>query len=93
MARNRALTVHFTDATKLSFIFPQQTDEDIMAEKVKEILSGEQLAIEADESLYVIPTSNVKYIQAYPAPQKLPDKVIKGATLIDSSDAGSRSKR
>ena len=66
MAKNRALTVHFTDATKLSFIFPQQSDENVMAQKVKDIVSREQLAIEADESLFVIPMSNVKYIQAYP---------------------------
>ena len=68
MAKNRALTVHFTDTTKLSFIFPQQSDENVMAEKVKQILSREQLAIEADDSLFVIPMSNVKYVQAYPAP-------------------------
>ena len=84
MAKNRALTVHFTDSTKLSFIFPQQADESVMAEKVKEILSREQLAIEADDSLFVIPMSNVKYVQAYPAPGKLPERVIQGATLVDT---------
>ena len=84
MARNRALTVHFTDTTSLSFIFPQQSDDAVMAQRVKEILSRDQLAIEADESLFVIPMSNVKYIQAYPAPDKLPDSVIQGATLVDN---------
>ena len=83
MRKNRALTVHFTDATKLSFIFPQQSDENVMAQRVKEILSREQLAIEADESLFVIPMSNVRYVQAYPAPDKLPENVIQGATLVD----------
>ena len=42
MAKNRALTVHFTDATKLSFIFPQQSDENVMAQRVKEILDTHQ---------------------------------------------------
>ncbi|WP_455233876.1 hypothetical protein [Thiogranum longum] len=84
MSKNRALTIHFTDTTKLSFIFPQQADENIMAQKVKQLLDNEQLAIEADESLFVIPMSNVKYLQAYPAPSKLPDNVIQGATFLDT---------
>lgn len=81
MSENRALVIHFNDATKLSFIFPKQADDSSVAEKVREILGGEQLLIEADDSLFVVPQTNIKYIQAYPAPDKLPGNVIRGATL------------
>jgi hypothetical protein len=81
MHENRALIVHFNDATTLSFIFPKQADAHSVTEKIKQVLSGEQLVIEADGSLFVIPQSSVKFMQAYPAPSALPDNVISGATL------------
>jgi len=81
MQENRALIVHFNDATTLSFIFPRQADDRSVTEKIRQVLSGEQLIIEADGSLYVIPQTNVKYMQTYPAPSALPENVITGATL------------
>lgn len=68
MHENRALLVHFNDATTLSFIFPKQVDDHSVTEKIKQVLSGEQLVIEADGSLFVIPQSSIKYMQTYPAP-------------------------
>jgi len=81
MSENRALVIHFHDTTKLSFIFPRQSDDHSVAEKVRQLLGGAQLVIEADDFLYVIPQTSIKYVQAYPAPDKLPDNVIQGATL------------
>jgi len=81
MQENRALIVHFDDGTTLSFIFPRQVDDLSVTEKIRQVLSGEQLIIEADGSLYVIPGTSVKYLQAYPAPSALPENAIAGATL------------
>ena len=81
MQENRALIVHFNDATTLSFIFPSQADDDSVTEKFKQVLSAEQVVIEADGSLFIIPQSSIKYMQAYPAPSTPTDKIISGATL------------
>jgi hypothetical protein len=81
MHENRALIVHFNDATTLSFIFPSQTDDHSVGERIKQVLNSEQLLIEADGSLYVIPKSSIKYMQAYPAPATVPEGAISGATL------------
>ena len=81
MIENRALVIHFNDATNISFLFPKQTDDFSVAQKVREVLGGQQLIVEADGSLYVIPHTSIKYIQVYPSPGKLPENVIKGATL------------
>lgn len=81
MIENRALVIHFNDATNISFLFPKQTDDFSVAQKVREVLGGQQLIVEADGSLYVIPHTSIKYIQVYPSPAKLPENVIKGATL------------
>ncbi len=81
MIENRALVIHFNDSTEISFIFPKQTDDSSVARKIREVLSSQQFVVEADGSLFVIPHTSIKYVQIYPSPDKLPDNVIKGATL------------
>ena len=81
----RGMIIHFTDGTKKVLEFPQQVaDGDAtMAERIKELLKARNLTIEADGALIVIPLENVKYIQSYPAPKKLPVGVIRGASFKD----------
>jgi hypothetical protein len=81
----RGMIIHFTDGTKKVLEFPQQlADNDAsLAEKLRAILSGRNLTIEAEGALIVIPLENVKYIQSYPAPKKLPAGVIRGASFKD----------
>jgi hypothetical protein len=73
MAEPRRLIIHFTDGTKKLLEFPQ----------LKEALEARHLVIEADGALVVIPFENIRYLQAYPAPKKLPAYAIKGATFRD----------
>ncbi|KPK38092.1 MAG: hypothetical protein AMJ69_09390 [Gammaproteobacteria bacterium SG8_47] len=85
MTSNRALTIHFTDGTKLSFDFPAQVeDQHNIAHRIQELLRQPQLVIEADGALLVFPMQNIKYVQAYPSPDKLPDTVIRHATITDA---------
>jgi hypothetical protein len=51
--------------------------------RLEKVLNHQALLIEAEGALMCIPFHNVKYLQVYPAPAKLPDHVIKAATLID----------
>jgi hypothetical protein len=39
------------------------------------------MIVEADGALLIIPFENVKYIQAYPAPKKLPEHAIRAASF------------
>jgi hypothetical protein len=85
MATRNFLTIHFTDGSDLSVTFPQQTDDfHQMAAKVQKALDANQLAIEIDGELFVIPMNNIKYLQVNPAPRKLPDTVIRSASLKPS---------
>lgn len=81
----RGMIIYFTDGTKKVLEFPQQLpDGDAnLAEKLKGVLEARHLTIEADGALVVIPLQNVKYIQTYPAPKKLPAGVIRGASFKD----------
>ena len=82
MAIKRFLTVHFTDGSKLSVTFPQQSDDfNQIASRVQKALDANQLAIEIDGELFVVPMNNVKYLQVNPAPEKLPESVIHSGAL------------
>ena len=82
MATKRFLTIHFNDGSKLSATFPQQSDNFTqVASRVQKALDANQLAIEIDGELFVIPMNNVKYLQVNPAPEKLPDSVIRCGAL------------
>ena len=85
MSEKRGLIIHFMDGTKKVLEFPQQVaDGDVAAAaKLKAALEARQLAIEAEGALVVIPLDNVKYLQLYPAPKKLPAGVIRGASFKD----------
>ena len=80
----RGLTVHFCDGSKLSIEFPAQTPNEMAALlKVEEVLKQRQIVATVDGAVLVIPFDNVKYIQAFPAPPKLPRYAILGASVRD----------
>jgi hypothetical protein len=83
MARDRRITIHFTDGNQLAFKFPQQAELSVMATAVQKALERDKITIEAEGALYTVPLTNVKYIRMSPVPQRLPDAVITGATLAD----------
>jgi hypothetical protein len=81
----RGMIIHFIDGSKKVLEFPPQVapgDPNVTL-KLKDILDERHLLIEADGALLVIPFENVKYIQSYPAPKKLPAGVIRGASFRD----------
>ena len=82
MADERGMTIHFTDGTKMGLSFPKQVKSDeTVSVRLEKILDRAALLVEADGALLVFPFSNVKYLQVYPSPPKLPDYVIKGASV------------
>ena len=82
MAEDRGLTVHFIDGSKMSFSFPKQVRADeFVAGRIEKVLDKNTLLVEADGALIVIPFSSIKYMQMHTAPQRLPDYVIKEATV------------
>lgn len=82
MAEDRDMTVHFMDGSKLSFSFPKQvTHEEFVSGRLDKILDKSCLVVEADGAALMIPFANIKYIQMYGVPKKLPDYVIRNATI------------
>jgi hypothetical protein len=82
MADERGMTIHFTDGSKMGLSFPKQVKSDeTVSVRLEKILDRAALLVEADGALLVVPLSNVKYLQVSPAPPKLPDYVIKDASV------------
>jgi len=84
MAEQRRLIIHFIDGSKKLLEFPQQADDDAsLAVRLKEALEARHLVVEADGALVVIPFDSIRYLQAYPAPRKLPKYAIRGGSFKD----------
>jgi len=84
MKSKRWMTIFFTDGTKLKFDFPKQRDDTSnIGAMIKKTLNQNQLILEVEGTMFTIPFVNVKYIQIYPCPEKLPDTAIRGAKLVD----------
>ena len=83
MPEQRRLIIHFVDGSKKLLEFPPQVADATMAARLQEALEARHLVIEADGALVVIPFENIRYLQAYPAPKKLPSYAIKGASFKD----------
>ena len=84
MTERRGITIYFIDGSKMKLDFPKQTLNEVgTALKLKEILAARQLIAEVDGVLLVIPFDNIKYIEAHPAPAKLPEYIIKGASIAN----------
>ena len=80
--QKRGLTIYFMDGKTMKLDFPKQTlNEWGAAIKIKEVLGAPHLLAEVDGMLLIFPFANIKYIAAYPAPGKLPELTIKGATI------------
>ena len=84
MSNERGMTIHFMDGTKLRLKFPKQvkTDEAVSL-RLEKMITHQGLLVEAEGALLLIPYNNIKYLQSYPAPGKLPDYVIKEAAITE----------
>jgi hypothetical protein len=82
MTAKREMTIHYMDGSTMKLDFPVQApNESAQVIKLKEALAGRHLVVEADGAVLVIPFENIKYIQAYPAPKRLPENAIRAASF------------
>ena len=77
----RHLHIHFNDGDRLEVSFPEQGDSQTIATRVQKALEALTLAVEVEGQLYAIPVTSIKYLQLSPAPDTLPDTVIRGASM------------
>ena len=82
MTNERGMTIYFMDGSKMAVTFPKQVkSEEAVSVRLEQMLDKAALMVEADGALLMLPFSNIKYLQVYPAPPRLPDYVIKDAAV------------
>ena len=78
----RHLELEFMDGTRASFSFPQQLPKGYGTRiRMDSLMEKPFLMIEVEGAVTFYPTVNIKSIRAYPAPDDLPEYVIRGAHL------------
>ena len=83
MQDKRGVTIFFNDGSKLALDFPKQSpNETAAAIKLDDVLKNRYMLFEADSTFLMIPFENVRYVQLYPAPEKVQGHTyIKGASI------------
>ncbi|MFC1824344.1 hypothetical protein ACFL9T_16670 [Thermodesulfobacteriota bacterium] len=80
----RFLTIHYVNGTTQKFEFPIQPDETLSgAARVKELLAGNQLIIELEDRVLIIPFQSIQSIEVSPPPEKMPATALRNARLTD----------
>lgn len=84
MTDKRNMIIHFMDGTKVAYDFPKQVDDELsVASKIGKLLELQYLVIECDGVMQLYPVCNIKSINVYPLPDRLPDFVIHGADQVE----------
>ena len=80
MSADRWLRIEYLDGTSETFSFPKQAkDAYEQTQRMREALTADRIVLESDGMLHIIPLSAVKRLDFSPAPDKLPDQVVKDA--------------
>ncbi|HYL19422.1 MAG TPA: hypothetical protein VEV20_12130 [Burkholderiales bacterium] len=83
MAEDVRMTIHFTDNSSLSLIFPRVAESDTLSSRIESLLKNQYLLLEVEDSVMMFPFHNVKYIQTQPAPDPLPPNINRTARIQD----------
>jgi hypothetical protein len=80
-ANLRHATFYFLDNSNLKIVWPKQGSKDpqVFASQVKKSLEADKFTAVVDGQLVVIPMRNVKYVVISPAPETLPQGIIRKA--------------
>ncbi|MGE0269499.1 MAG: hypothetical protein AB7S78_13700 [Candidatus Omnitrophota bacterium] len=75
--------IDFIDGTSMRFEFQVDgSDTMSVANEIHRIADSPTLCFEIDNKLVFLPTANIRSIEVYPAPAKIPSNVLRGATSL-----------
>lgn len=79
----RHATFFFLDNSNMKLVWPKQGSKDpqVFASQVKKSLEADTFIAEVEGQLMIIPMRNVKYVVISPAPETLPQGVIRKARI------------
>ena len=77
------ITIHLIHGDPIKFeVRLSEAKEFGLGDDIEKSLTRISMAVELDGKLFVIPYSNIKYLECDPAPSVLPLTIIHGAKLL-----------
>jgi hypothetical protein len=76
------LIVRYINGEEQRFEYPREDDTLNIASRIQDALNANQLLIELEDSVMVIPFQNVQSIKISPSPPKLPPIALKNVRLV-----------
>jgi hypothetical protein len=77
------MVIRFVDGTEEALEHDRLPQDDAnLAARIQEALNAQHLVVEVDGKMVVYPFHNIKAIEVFPVPEKLPRIAIKKAHLV-----------
>lgn len=79
----RYCTLEYMDGHKIEFIFESLRDEEDPSRSfvLENLPSANNLLVELDDQLLIIPMANVRSVSISPSPAKLPGDIVRGRRI------------
>jgi len=78
----RTVTIQFINGDKVSLEIPQQdVDTNRWTQYIERMYSQQYVVFEAEGAMLMYPVQNIRSIQVFPAPERLPDFCLRGSKV------------
>jgi hypothetical protein len=82
------LTIRFVNGSEQRFEFARLEDSLSVAQRIQDALSANQLLLELEDSLLVVPFQNILTVEVSPPPPKVRGNVLRNVRLVEGSKHG-----
>ena len=79
------LTIRFIDGSEQKFEFKRLEESSSIAQRIQDALSANQLLLELEDRLLVVPFQNILTIEVSPPPPKVRGNVLRNVRLVRES--------
>ncbi|MBI3376420.1 MAG: hypothetical protein HY017_32285 [Betaproteobacteria bacterium] len=80
------LIVTHADGSREHFRFPIETDKLRVSSLIEKLLSSAVLSLQLKGRLLIIPSNNIRSVELFPSPEKLPDIVLHDVERVSAED-------
>ena len=80
------LILTYTDGSHEHFRFPSQVDKFGVAGLVGKLLGSAVLSLQLKDRLLIIPSVNIRCVELFPVPDKLPEVVLQEVERVAQKD-------
>ena len=82
------LTIRFVNGSEQKFEFIRPEESASIAQRIQDALSANQLLLELEDSLLVVPFQNILTVEVSPPPPKVRGNVLRNVRLVEGSKHG-----